>query len=310
MDPMNQHLPQIDIHIGTHKTGTTTIQHWLVANQEPLLRHGTLYPTSGRPLNAPDAQHRLAWAIREKSEFNHSDAWTEFFDELQRTQPQRVIISAEGFDGCKEREIELLSNLLHSYSVRVIVYFRNPLGFLKSAFKQQVKMGTWKSPPKAFLMENVERCNYPQIIQRWQQWIGRENMVVRLFDKVVKTSDIITDFATAALIDARDFQQVDTANESPSNPVIGTLLRLNQVQQRLPRSRVVDYLFSRLRGNVQRGSAVGKWICRIPNRQLTENIFSRNEIAMVRDKSAEWNDALFGQYLADEDRKYFEIRLD
>ncbi len=40
-------MPTLHIHIGTLKTGTTSIESFLTHNREKLLKKGYLYPTSG-----------------------------------------------------------------------------------------------------------------------------------------------------------------------------------------------------------------------------------------------------------------------
>lgn len=51
---------KIDVHIGTRKTGTTSIQHYCKSVREELLKAGTLYPKSlGLPSN-----NRLATAFQ------------------------------------------------------------------------------------------------------------------------------------------------------------------------------------------------------------------------------------------------------
>jgi len=48
------------IHIGLHKTGTTSIQNFLTLNENILSKKGYLYPATGRK---GQAQHLLAQAM-------------------------------------------------------------------------------------------------------------------------------------------------------------------------------------------------------------------------------------------------------
>ena len=53
------------IHIGTHKTGTSALQRFLIDNQENLGRSNVRYLESGIP-NGQFAHHDLARAIKSK----------------------------------------------------------------------------------------------------------------------------------------------------------------------------------------------------------------------------------------------------
>lgn len=51
------------VHIGTHKTGTTSLQVALNRHCTELDGQYYLYPRTGRPTMAPDGHHNIAWEI-------------------------------------------------------------------------------------------------------------------------------------------------------------------------------------------------------------------------------------------------------
>lgn len=53
----------IYIHIGPHKTGTTTLQFSLFLNKDKLKKNGILYPDSGIISAKLPGHHNLAWEI-------------------------------------------------------------------------------------------------------------------------------------------------------------------------------------------------------------------------------------------------------
>ena len=66
------------VHIGLHKTGTTTLQHFLNDNEKELLTKDVLYPNAGKPKKVFDyAHHNLAWQINrdKRCEANEIDQW-------------------------------------------------------------------------------------------------------------------------------------------------------------------------------------------------------------------------------------------
>ncbi|EFB0442158.1 hypothetical protein HF828_001672, partial [Campylobacter lari] len=80
----------------------------------------------------------------------------------------------------------------------IIVYFRDMLEMLSGLFNTQIKLGYETS----LAMQNVELhqegreiCNYKQTLQWWGEVFGKENLIVRLFDKnEFYQGDLLKDF--------------------------------------------------------------------------------------------------------------------
>src|SRR5690606_981899 len=89
------------IHIGAHKTGTTSIQQTFSAHADDLLRGGLLYPASGRLPQADLSfgHHGLSRAVRALAQGNTSGggALDDLLGEIETKQPERVVISSEEF---------------------------------------------------------------------------------------------------------------------------------------------------------------------------------------------------------------------
>jgi hypothetical protein len=85
------------IHIGPHKTGTSSIQWFLKHNRAELLNHGYFVPESG-------ANHGAHHAIARKlcgQELRHhqESAGTNFARALDETPSEAVVISSEALGG-------------------------------------------------------------------------------------------------------------------------------------------------------------------------------------------------------------------
>ncbi|MBN1638303.1 MAG: hypothetical protein JW866_05015, partial [Ignavibacteriales bacterium] len=74
---------ELFIHIGSHKTGTTTIQYALHLNSQKLLQSGYRLPMSGRPVRCSAAQHNLCWEIRSDRRFDPQfGTWNDLINEI------------------------------------------------------------------------------------------------------------------------------------------------------------------------------------------------------------------------------------
>src|SRR3954452_14461676 len=81
------------LHIGPHKTGTTTIQNQLAAGRRRLHRRGIVYPGLG-------AQHRLpALDVVDSSDSSslpqRGTPWTDLVADVHAARRKRVVVSSE-----------------------------------------------------------------------------------------------------------------------------------------------------------------------------------------------------------------------
>src|SRR5215831_15350027 len=86
------------VHIGTHKTGTTSLQLAMSENAPALLRHGYLYAATGRPAEVPTGHHNLAWEITADRRFRPAYGTLEDLIREVRHHSGDVILSSEGFE--------------------------------------------------------------------------------------------------------------------------------------------------------------------------------------------------------------------
>lgn len=90
-------MRQLFVHIGTHKTGTTSIQVFLARQAATLARHGISVPPAGCVTPASAGQHNIGWALRKDP---RSDARYGTLDDLALelkaiTTPSAVISSED-----------------------------------------------------------------------------------------------------------------------------------------------------------------------------------------------------------------------
>src|SRR5919106_1288933 len=91
------------IHVGPHKTGTTSIQRFLQENRTELLKHGYFVPESG---NVNGGHHPIVRQLCGQ-EVSHHHRWAaaKFVEALANTLCEAVVISSEALEVLlRERE--------------------------------------------------------------------------------------------------------------------------------------------------------------------------------------------------------------
>lgn len=133
------------LHIGVHKTGTTSIQTTLARHRDLLRTHGVYVPKAGT-VDACSGHHAIAWAALEDSRYR--PAYGDIHDLCRELSviPERVaLISSEALEYLVEqgdalREIEA-ALLQVGWEARYVVYLRRQSGYAASLWNELAKHG-------------------------------------------------------------------------------------------------------------------------------------------------------------------------
>lgn len=132
------------IHAGTPKTGTTSLQTYLDKKQRKLRGKGILYPHNIRGLQNPTAP-RHQW-FEKNLITTHVDRFLENFRNIiaqVKADTHTIIISSEGIYNYwwdfPEQSHDLLRALGKLFKVEIWVWFRDPLSFIESYYKQCIR---------------------------------------------------------------------------------------------------------------------------------------------------------------------------
>jgi hypothetical protein len=157
------------LHIGTHRTATTSIQRLLDNHPQELVRDGFLYPAAGRPEDAPAGHHNLAWEIsgdrRFRPEFGAKET---LIRELVNTS-RNIIISSEDFE-CAAYARDRFQNFVAAIQkldveVSLVIFLRNQISYAESLYSILLLFG-FTQPFSAFCDEILATGEV-----RWREWI-------------------------------------------------------------------------------------------------------------------------------------------
>jgi len=232
------------LHIGRHKSGTTTLQRFLVANEEVLAREGFVYPNA---LRQPEAHHPLAlWyskrhreKLTEAEERSQRERIDAFWDEIGGAP--RVIASSEAFQNARP---DWMVEDFAPFELTIVVYLREPLDYLLSAYAQKVKAGNTAETIDEFV-EGFDP-NYDVFLARWSKAFPDAELQVRVFDRErLIGRDIRVDFLHCigmqeGVIERFTFPQGD-ANVTIGGELLEFVRRLNLFDVDLGKNRMRFY---------------------------------------------------------------------
>lgn len=223
------------IHIGTPKTGTTSIQNFCGLNREKLREQGVLYPIMNYHYERKSVNRNgyfLTGTIKENGTRNKEKEKQVFNSELQYIVDcfkdyDTILLSDESiWWATSTRRKGLWKDLKkhseqHNYQIKVIVYLRRQDQFMMSRYNQKLKtdfIASTQSFDEYFAdMNGRFKCvmDYREKIDNIAKSISKENVIVKRFDRnYFYNGDLNQDFLHILGVKVDDrFQQLkETAN--------------------------------------------------------------------------------------------------
>lgn len=196
------------LHIGSHKTGTTSIQKFLAGNIALLAERGVHYPVSSNALNLGGvmADIDLIGGEDDNPRAGRKRAQN-VVDNILSSDAPVVIGSTESFSYLFDRRhIQIYHDLLakHFATIKIITYLRRQDQFAISHHQEganpQIKPAAklyGHSPTALPQTSDIQRkyLDYGTRIGHWAAVFGDDAMVVRAYDRtLLKDGDSVADF--------------------------------------------------------------------------------------------------------------------
>jgi len=190
-------MQKITIHIGTHKTGTTSVQRFMWDNRAELRDKGVLLPASGQLPKS--GHHYIAWELRNDFRLRKKSGFiAELLNELVENDLDRAFISSEDFEYLSNypERLESFDTALQNlgYETEYLAFFRNRDDYAKSLFAelQKHKM-TWS---EAQFYEYLEKHNAIRFRGDWYFDFDKDRFIKR-WESCANLNLTVYDFDTA-----------------------------------------------------------------------------------------------------------------
>jgi hypothetical protein len=249
------------IHIGTEKTGSTTIQECLYKNREILYKNEIYYLNSPGKIDSrniatycmDDAvidDHVIQLGIKDTAGRNN---WKkEFLKELKTNLDNlppsitKVVVSSEHLHSRLHNisNIELLKSIFSPYFdvIKIIVYLRRQDLVAVSLYSTACKAGEYRS--EVFPQQSIhseQYFKYEELINMWSRVFGKDNILARVFEKkYFFNNNLVDDFFHEISVDHKKLNLVIPENLNVS--VTGTTqLVLSKFNKYFPAYNKQDY---------------------------------------------------------------------
>ncbi len=205
---------KVIVHIGSEKTGSTSIQSFLELNREILLQEGVYFPVSIGDYNHVKLvthcednsfQKRIYQlvGVRNKEE---KAVWSQqlvasFSREIAEmpASVNTVVITSELFQTnlSKTEEVEVLKKLLqeHFADIKIVVYLRRQVDAAISLYSTHLRGGGTHDAPLKGNAGIQWRYNYKKMLDIWKSVFGKTNVIARIYEKdKLLDGNVVKDF--------------------------------------------------------------------------------------------------------------------
>ncbi|MDJ0878326.1 MAG: hypothetical protein QNI86_06915 [Halieaceae bacterium] len=214
--------PELTIHIGRPKVGSTALQGFLNQNRQALAKQGVCYPKTGL---YHGASHHFSLVFLPGlpdypvvKDLRPDDLYQALADEVAASGLSRAVISSENFWLVKPAKLKPL--LSERFDVKIVAYLRRQDEVMVSSFVQEIRGGmlSLDTAMDNYLADKgrLKLLDYDAMLVDWEKAFGLDNVNVRLYEAMA--DGIERDFLDVlGLNSKRDFRFAEARrNASPA----------------------------------------------------------------------------------------------
>lgn len=224
------------IHIGLHKTGTSSVQAFLYENREKLRSQGVIYEC----MDENWANHHpiaVGWTYAKKNE-----RVVDFLNELlSLSEGKTLLLSSEMFAEANF-DVESFLDFFSDRKVRVVAYLRNPCDQIVSSFNQVVRdpKTRWTDP-----MESKPFPYDPSYYALLRRWMLAPKLELCPYDSAQwYNGSLLSDFCNTIGVDNDGLIEEKRKENVSIPPAFLEIVRSmnNAGISEEPRSKIIDLL--------------------------------------------------------------------
>ena len=220
------------MHVGTHKTGSTSIQWGLTHARDMLAAAGICYPKIGCPERWRFGQHDLAWSqIRRATHLpgNITDGrtfdqgarvalWQSLREEIDASSAHTIVISSEEFDVLDAEEIAAVGEALGDHDVTPIVFLRNIADLIESSYRTSILNGGYIRSVEEFAANQRTRIDYAAMLRDWLNISRGGRLIVMAYDDPRVRKDVVAAFVERLGLEIGELPQRSREQQNESVP--------------------------------------------------------------------------------------------
>lgn len=225
------------LHVGQHKTGTSTIQSFMWRNRERMEKNGILYPDIGMagPTHADFAlslpgkrtemlERMFSQAATERSSRyqsyqgeNSDNLFARLGQYIDDTDCSRILLSSECFmEWVSPADIRALTDRHCACPVKVVIFLRSQVEWIQAVFNQVVKDPGIRYGGELRALPQMDMLDYESMLHDWAAVFGESNIIVRPYTPSIDGAGGVLD-DIFSILGIPDFQSYEEPSYNERN---------------------------------------------------------------------------------------------
>lgn len=207
-------MPNLFLHVGFPKTGSTAIQNFLFLNRNELIKYNIYYPTPLLGKNLIKEKH-LGHISMSQADSNvrfdvlpFNSYRERYLADIVSSGCESAILSAEGF--IYDNPV-IFSSFQDKFKISVICFIRNFFDYILAGIKQLIKEGL---RPDLFDYLSCRNFHVLAMVEEYLLTFGRENCFFFNYDFLRTSHSILDSFLEVVGCGSGDFHQ-NSASDAP-----------------------------------------------------------------------------------------------
>ncbi|MEM4740166.1 MAG: hypothetical protein QXS63_03715 [Zestosphaera sp.] len=225
------------IHIGMHKTGSTSIQESLRGFQNDKFYYADLGDSNHSiPIYClfsqnPEQHHALRELSKAQIEKRKITIREKLIKSINNVGNRILIISGEDISLLSEEELRKFKSFLVSNineNIKIIGYIRNPFEFISSAFQEILKA-------HFITLDELDKVypNYKNLFEKFFKVFGEESVILKKYDPARFTdNDVVLDFCNTFGIEISK-DRIKRVNESFPKEIVSLIYILRKYKKNI-----------------------------------------------------------------------------
>jgi hypothetical protein len=254
----NKVKPRMFVHIGMHKTGTSSIQLMLHRNLGSGQMRDFLYPVTGREGRWASQHLHLARAFRypatpykSSAVEETSDSFLErFLGELATFEGKHIVVSSEEFCLLSDDQVKSFGKTFEGFELVPVIYLRNLADYFEKYYQTMIQYDFLPQPdlrnPNFKFWEDLVEANAFEISRRWATIAYDGKVVVVDYDSRGNRGSAIDSVLTFLKLIGIDPSSVvlgkDLLTANKSQSTILTFLKVELTRRNVARHTIDELL--------------------------------------------------------------------
>jgi len=177
------------IHVGTHKTGTSSLQAMLASNEAAFREAGVFVPHTGKLAPNLVGHHNIAWELRQDPRFDPSLGTLELLQlEISKARSPVICLTSEDFEFLSADEPALRrlrdSLIATGCQPRIIIFLRPQVDYVESLYAEIIKTHDVAFTAYLDAVLKSKSCGpfvfeYDRLVGAFANVFGKEHTIVR-----------------------------------------------------------------------------------------------------------------------------------